>query len=48
MCERIIVIDIDFIWVEEIMFVVRCMGDMVFLFIMDVFIINGVVKGEGL
>lgn len=46
-CERITVTDIDPIWVEEIMPVARCMGDMVLLPTMDVLIINGAAKGEG-
>lgn len=45
-CERITVTDIDPIWVEEIMPVARCMGDMVLLPTMDVLIINGAAKGS--
>jgi len=44
-CERITVTDANPVWVEEVMPVARCMGDMLLLPTLDVLIINGASTG---
>ncbi|KAG0626662.1 hypothetical protein M758_2G141700 [Ceratodon purpureus] len=45
-CERITVTDANPIWVEEVMPIARCMGDMILLPTTDVLIINGASTGS--
>lgn len=45
-CERIVVTDVNPIWMEEKMPIARCMGDMILLPNTDVLIINGASVGE--